>query len=330
MTLGDDQVAMICMLRNAAYYLDVLLDHHRKLGVTHFVLIDNGSDDGTPEMAAGQSDVTVVSNRLPVRRYESLMRAGIARRVVKGGWLLFVDGDELIEMCHGEGRQLSEFTAYCNAQGYNAVVGQVLDMFGTLPLSQTRSWSYCQCVAAFDRYSLSSISHHDYHDVDHVPFWWFLKDNSIGDERITFRFGGIRREVFGENTALTTHRMLRNDPGIGIYTHAHCASNVRCADFTMLLRHYKFAGPFLARELAQVRRRVWRHGEDAQRVAVMQSCEDLVITGRDDRQFAGTATLVEEGFLVCSDRFRKMFPPPHLSGVHRRGSIAELNATGTR
>lgn len=307
-TLHDGEVALVCMLKNGSYYLDALLDHHRSIGVRNFLFIDNGSDDDTISRLSAHRDVTVISNKLPVAIYESSLRAQIARRVIRGGWFLFVDSDELVEMPNGEGRRISDYTGYCNDNGYDVVVGQVLDMFSAHPLSETVSWSYEESIKDFDRFSLRDIVEFDYHDEENVAFSWFLKSNTVSNRDIRIKFGGIRREVFGEYCALTVHRLVKNDLRIGLYTHPHCSSNVRCADFTMLVRHFKFAGPYLARERQQLVDRTWQHGENQQRLAVIKD-HAFTITGKEERRYAGTSQLVIDGFLACSERFQSRFPP---------------------
>lgn len=96
--LAPDQVACVCMVKNAAYYLDVLLDHHRARGVSHFLFIDNGSEDDTLVRLQLEPDVTVIANHLPVAQYETQLRGHIARRHIKGGWFLFIDSDELMDI----------------------------------------------------------------------------------------------------------------------------------------------------------------------------------------------------------------------------------------
>lgn len=307
--LQDHEAALVCMLKNGAYYLEPMLNHHRAMGVRHFLFIDNGSDDRTVEILGRNRDVTIISNPLPVAGFEALLRSRIARRFIKGGWLLFVDSDELTEISHGEGRHISDFTRYCNDRGYNVVVGQCLDLFSELPLSRTADWSYQESIARFDRYSLNCIDAFPYHDSENVGFSWFLRNNVVANPDIRIMFGGIRREVFKENCALTNHRFVRNDPRIGIYTHPHCCSDARCADFTLLTRHYKFAGDFLAREMRQVAANVWQHGEDRARLSVLEKHEDFVISGKEERCYRGTAPLVSEGFLACSEEFQRRFPP---------------------
>ncbi len=309
--LSATDVAMVCMIKNGAYYVDALLNHHRAIGVQNFLFIDNGSDDGTLELLSKEPGVTVVSNHLPVARYESVLRAQIARRFIQGGWFLFVDSDELMEMVHGEHRSIQDYTGYCNDHGYDIVVGQMLELFSPHPLSVTAPWTYAECITAFDRFSLHEIEEFDYHDPINNSHSWFLCSNTVSNDDIKIKYGGIRREVFGEYCGLTAHKLVKNIPDIGLYAHPHSSTNAHCADFTMLIRHYKFAGSFLAREREQVAKGVWQHGEDRQRLKVIGDSE-FVITGQQEQRYAGTAALVDEGFLACSERFLSHFPRDQL------------------
>ncbi len=306
--LQDNEVALVCLLKNAEYYLEHLLEHHRSIGVKHFLIIDNGSTDNTLELVATQPDVTVYSNRLPAKEYECLLRAHIARRVIKGGWFLFVDSDELVVFSRGEGRQISQIIEYCNIQKFDAVIGQVLDLFSPYTLVQTSDWTYPASVEAFNLYSTESINSFDYQDKEGIGFAWYLRNNRISNDKIKFMFGGIRNEVFDENCCLTTHRLVRNAPHIELYSHAHCSGNVFCADFTFLIKHYKFAGDFWERDQAQVQGQNWDHGEDKKRATILQGQEDFLISGREQSVFQDTEELIVNGFLECSDRYLKHFP----------------------
>lgn len=300
-TLAADGVACICLTRDAGYYLDVLLAHHRKLGVDHFLFIDNGSQDDTLERLAREPDVTVVANHLSVAQYECHLRAQIARRHVRGGWFLFVDSDELVDIPLETAATLGDVAAYCNRRDYDAVVSQSLDLFSPAPLSESRSWSYAQSVARFDRYSLGAVMDHPYHDPE-IEFAWYLRLNRLSNPDIAFKFGGTRHELFGEHCALTKHSMVRNAGHIDLYCHPHCSNGVMCADFTLLLRHYKFAGPYLERERRQVQAGIWEHGEDQARLRRIDT-EDFRFTLAQDQGFDGCAPLVEAGFLTLPPLF---------------------------
>jgi glycosyltransferase involved in cell wall biosynthesis len=307
-TVGADDVVLVSLVKDAEYYLEKLIDHHRALGVKHILLIDNGSTDRTRELFVDADDVSVFLNTLPVKRFECLLRSRIARRFVKGGWFLFVDSDELVSFGRGQGRHISQFAAYCNMHNYDAVIGQCLDLFSPFAIETTSDWSYADSVRRFDQYSLEDISYYDYFDAENIDFSWFLKDNAISNHDIKFMFGGIRNEVFGENCCLTTHRMVRNKGGIDLYSHAHCSGNVHCADFAFLIQHYKFCGNLLERDLAIQRNMAWDHGENAKRISRLQSEAGFVISGRNQQLFVDTEDLISKGFLACSDRYLQQFP----------------------
>lgn len=307
-SLGENEIALVSLVKNAAYYLQPFLQHYRSIGVTHFLFIDNGSTDGTPEELATEADVSVYSNTLPVGKYENRLRGDIAQRYVSGGWFLFSDSDELILPARGENRCLPEFAAYCKAHGYDGAVCQYLDLVSSYPMDVTEDWSYEESIATFDQYSLNEIDHFDYHDVENVYFSWFYKDNELPNADIKFMFGGIRREVFGEECCLTGHRFIRNASHIKIYWHPHCSNNLSLADFTFLIKHYKFAGKFMARDRANIANQTWDHGEDKARMSVLANSENFVIKGQHMHSFHSTDELIKAGFLACSARFLENFP----------------------
>lgn len=306
-TLEDDQVAMISLLKNAAYYIDHMIAHHRSLGVSHFIFIDNGSTDGTRERLATYDDVTVFLNTLPVNKYECLLRADIARMAVTGGWFLFVDSDELIMFPRGEGRHISEFAAYCNSNGYDGVIGHFLDLFPLQSLKESAKWDYTRSIEEFHQYSLQNIKYCDYYSEDTFCAW-FLKDNVLSNDEIKFMLGGIRNEVFGEICGQTHHRFIRNLGHIDLYSHPHCSGNLSCADFPLLIKHYKFANDFWERQVAQMINPDWDHNEAELRMSVLEGKDDFVISGREQHRFSGTEPLISQGFLSCSDRYLSQFP----------------------
>lgn len=303
--LGENDVAVICLMRNAEYYLKELLRHHRALGARHFVFIDNGSDDGSLSLLSDQEDVTVLENHLPVSTYENLIRQQAAQQCISGGWLLFVDTDELAEFPGGQRGLLRDYARYCNKRGYDVVVAQMLDLYSPLPLSETENLSYADSIRAFDRYSLYCATELDYFSQD-VPFAYFLAENTISNPDIGIKFGGIRRELFDEDCALTKHPFVRNTRKVEIYSHAHCASYARCADFSFLIRHYKFAGPFIAREQSQIAARTWNHGEDKRRLATISE-RGYRLSSPHERQFVSADQLLAERFLVVSADFYREF-----------------------
>ena len=324
--LEDDECAVICLLKNAEYWCEAFIDHHLRLGARHLVFIDNGSTDRTADIIRDHPRATLYRCDLPVRVYESRIRALIARRAVRGGWLLFLDSDEVFAFPSSESRPLSALTTYCNARGFDAVVCQVLDFFSPRPYSATRDLSYPASLEEFDRYSLEDLEAFDYHDGA-IDFSYFLRNNACDSDRIKILFGGVRHEIFGENPCLSTHRLVRNLAKIELYSHPHCSSNVVCADVTGLIRHYKFCGPYIERDERNAAGNVWAHGEDRQRLAAVRRhggpASDFLIEPRNPRRYAGTGKLIDEGFLVASEEYARHLgsdapPPPGGAGTSGR------------
>jgi len=300
--LAPDAAGVVLLARDVEWFLPHFLDHYFGLGVAHVVVLDNGSNDRTVAIAAAAGPrVTVLRNTLPVRRHEVRMRSMAARMVFRGGWILFADADELDEPPPGV--TLAGLLAWCNAQGHTAVLGQVLDLYAPAP---TPGAGFAQAVAESTAYANGAIARIGYHDAARIPFHWFLRENRLPDPGVCFLQGGMRREVFGENPMLSKHSLVRNLRGIGLMTHPHCASRVQVADATMLVRHYKLAGDWAARDRAAVAAHAWDYGEDRARLAA-SAREGFAIAPAAPQVWRGTQALLEEGFLYASPAARAAF-----------------------
>ncbi len=296
--LAPDAVAVVSLMKDAAYFVAEFIEHHQRLGVRHIVILDNGSSDDTVAIAATFDHVTVIRNTLPAKHYEVLLRDVAARHVLRGGWVLFADADEMFEVPLGA--TLPRLMAYLNAQGFTAMVAQMLDLFSPLPYGASKGWSYAEVTAQADQYSLGQVTSLPYHDQAAIGFSWFL-DSNQGD--VALKIGGLRREVFGEACFLSKHSLVRNGGGV-LISHPHCASGVRVADVTGLLRHYKLAGDYLARDRASVAAGTWDHAEDAKRLAAAKGGDAFTVAPATAHTYSGTGALVDQGFLEASDAYR--------------------------
>jgi len=299
-TLQPDQAGLVVLAKDAEWFLPAFLTHHLALGVAHVVVVDNGSTDRTVEIARGHDRVTVLSNPLPAKRHEVRLRAMAAQRVYRGGWTMFADADEMAEVPGG----LTPMLRYAGAQGFTAVVGQMLDLCIPGDQAVVAGLTCRQAVAACSTYTLEGLTRHPYHDTAGIGFHWFLRDNICADPGVRLLSGGLRRMVFGEDPFLSKHTLVRNVPGVQPMTHPHCASGVRVADVTLCLRHYKLAGDWRARDAASVAQASWDHAEDAQRLQASGAAA-FVLSPPEPRHWRGTGALLDEGFLYASGRARQ-------------------------
>ncbi|HEY1332772.1 MAG TPA: glycosyltransferase family 2 protein, partial [Myxococcaceae bacterium] len=60
-----DELIALCVVRNGALHVTSFLRHHQAIGVKHVVLLDNGSTDGTVELARAFERVTILRTRRP-------------------------------------------------------------------------------------------------------------------------------------------------------------------------------------------------------------------------------------------------------------------------
>lgn len=303
--LSDTQVMVTLLARNSAYFIRNYIEYYFSLGVHHILVIDNGSTDETIAICRTYDRVTVLQNLLPAKHNESGFRTEFSQRVAKGGWVLFADSDELIELPVRSSNGLERLTRYCNERGYTAVLGQMLDHFSLRPYDELRGLSYSDAIPMLDHYSLNKITTIPYCDAEAVTFSWFMRKNICADPGVKFYRGGIRNEIFGENPFLSKHSLVRNLPRTVLMSHPHCASNVIMADFTLLIHHYKLAGSWVERDLGTVSERRWEHKEDTRRLSIIRDDGSVSpLAPLEPQPWRGMEALRQQGYLYASDAFR--------------------------
>lgn len=131
-------VLVFSTMRNEMLRLPHWLDHYRSLGVAHFLIVDNASDDGTAQFLATQSDVSLWStpHSYKASRFGVDWLTCLQRQYGGGRWCLTVDADELLVYPESDTRGLSELTAYLDAKGRDAFGTLMLDMYPKGPVAQ--------------------------------------------------------------------------------------------------------------------------------------------------------------------------------------------------
>lgn len=130
-TVGGVDAYMV--VRNEAGRLPFVLDHHRRLGVERFFVVDNDSDDGTAELLLSQPDCRVFHTT------QSFAAAGcgmdwinaLVARHGRNRWCLFIDADELFVYPHAERVGLPEFCHFLHSAGFEGVFAIMVDMYGS-------------------------------------------------------------------------------------------------------------------------------------------------------------------------------------------------------
>lgn len=125
-------------VRNEMDRLPFLLSHMRRLGVRHFLIVENGSDDGTRDYLAAQPDVSLWTTRRSYKaaRFGMDWLTWLLARHAHGHWCLTVDADEIFIYPYWETRDLRALTGWLDAEGRTSFGAMMLDMYPKGPAGQ--------------------------------------------------------------------------------------------------------------------------------------------------------------------------------------------------
>ncbi|SDY38481.1 Glycosyl transferase family 2 [Jannaschia faecimaris] len=130
-TIAPSAILCFSTIRNEMGRLPHFLRHHRALGVDHFLMIDNASDDGTAEYLAGQPDVSLwsTSDSYKASRFGVDWMTALMMRHGHGHWCLTLDADELLVYAHHDRRDLRALTDWLNVTRRPSMGALMLDMY---------------------------------------------------------------------------------------------------------------------------------------------------------------------------------------------------------
>lgn len=124
-------ILLFSTLRNERARLPYFLEYYRKLGVDHFLMVDNGSDDGSDAFLAAQPDVSLWSTRAGYgqSRFGMDWMMHLLRRYGTDRWCLTVDVDEFLVYPFCETRSLRALTDWLDSSGVRGFPAMMLDMY---------------------------------------------------------------------------------------------------------------------------------------------------------------------------------------------------------
>ena len=129
-------ILLFCSFRNEKPRLPFFLEYYRKLGIGHFLVVDNDSDDGGREYMLRQPDCSVWTTRDSYReaRFGMDWMNRLLRRHGSGHWCLTVDPDEFLVYPHCDTRPLRALTDWLDASAIRSFSAMLLDMYPKGPI----------------------------------------------------------------------------------------------------------------------------------------------------------------------------------------------------
>ena len=122
---------LFCTLRDELVRLPYFFEYYRKLGIDHFLMVDNGSQDGTREFLADQPDTSVWLAKGLYRK----SRFGVdwlnflQSKYAHGHWSLVVDPDEFLVFPYCDSRPLCALTDWLDTGEIRSFSAMLLDMY---------------------------------------------------------------------------------------------------------------------------------------------------------------------------------------------------------
>ena len=125
-------------VRNEALRLPYFLDHHRRLGVQHFLIVENGSDDGTHEYLVRQGDVSLwtTDHSYRLSRFGVDWLTWLQMKYGHGHWCLTLDADECLIYPYHDTRPLPALCEWLEGQKRRSFGALMLDMYPQGRLSE--------------------------------------------------------------------------------------------------------------------------------------------------------------------------------------------------
>jgi hypothetical protein len=127
-------------IRNERPRLRYFLKYYRRLGVDHFLFVDNGSDDGSAEFLAGEADVSLWQTDASYRksRFGTDWLNWLKLRHGHGHWTLTLDPDEFLVYPFCDTRPLPALCDWLDQSGIRSFGTMLLDMYPNKPLAGIR------------------------------------------------------------------------------------------------------------------------------------------------------------------------------------------------
>lgn len=136
--IGTDDVLCFVTLRNERRRLPYFLDYYRRLGIGHFLMVDNASTDGSGAYLRDQPDVSLwwTDHSYRAARFGMDWITWLLLRHGRGRWCLTVDPDEFLVYPHCDERPLAALTGWLDVAGRRSFPAMLLDMYPQGPIDE--------------------------------------------------------------------------------------------------------------------------------------------------------------------------------------------------
>ena len=132
-------ILLVMCLRNELTRLPFFCDYYRKLGVNHFLIVDNNSTDGVQAWARSQPDISLWHTKASYKASKFGMEwcNVLLKKYGTGHLCVTVDPDEFLVYPCIETRSLRDLGEFLKSEKRDVLHCVMLDAYSKKPLSQT-------------------------------------------------------------------------------------------------------------------------------------------------------------------------------------------------
>ncbi|WP_374428034.1 glycosyltransferase family 2 protein [Ideonella dechloratans] len=252
--LSEAPVILVAVARNEKTLMPHFLAHYRGLGVRHFVLVDNLSDDGTREYLLAQPDVVLYSADTDYRdsHYGVAWQQAVLGAHALGRWVVLADIDELLVYEDCERQPITQWLAGLQAQGHDAAQTLMVDMYPSGELAEAdfaQAKNLFEAAPYFDRQPLQRWQLGAGHYSNAVTYLSALRHRLIPDSAPNL-YTSQKIAVF------------RYAPWVRLAQGLHYASNLRVAPQPAFFAHFKYHAGFHQKVLHEIARKQHFNGAE--------------------------------------------------------------------
>lgn len=134
-SIQPKDILVFATVQDEAAQLPYFLDHYRRMGVQHFLIVDNNSQDETQSILINAPDVSCWHTSFSYRhaRFGMDWMNFLLLRYGKNHWCLTVDADEFLTYPHEDSRSLRALTDWMDMSGIQSMPAMLLDLYADHP-----------------------------------------------------------------------------------------------------------------------------------------------------------------------------------------------------
>ncbi len=284
---ANSNPVVISVVRNEMATISEYFEHYRGAGICRFVIVDNGSTDGTLGFLSSQPDADVYSQ---VEQFSTIRKqAWINQIMLRYGyarWYLIADADEHVIFDGIERHGFSDMVTRLDSQHCRAARGALVDMYSEHPLDLTSG----PCAGL----------RHEHRFFDRGPYVEQRRPEMMS------RRGGVRRRVFSDlnpdfDPELTKYPLVKLEPGEFVVSpHYVWPPTPNLADPCIFgILHFKFTKSLSKKVTdAMARGQYWnRSAEYAIYEAALARDSELVLKAEESSEYVDSGTLSSLGLV---------------------------------